>query len=87
MCNGRSFTEGCRLPVSGLAPFREGLVLRNLMPRLSVFPDPAPWSVRMRRASLTLPPGEAGLVRTELEPLLGPYGEVRDGYRCEPAPA
>ncbi|MEU6071237.1 hypothetical protein ABZ864_44065 [Streptomyces sp. NPDC047082] len=83
----RSFTEGCRLQVSGLAPFREGLVLRDLVPRLSVFPDPTTWSVRMRRASLTLPPGDADLVRTELEPLLRPYGEVRDGYRWEPAPA
>ncbi|MBJ7000107.1 hypothetical protein JG491_08465 [Streptomyces sp. CRPSP2-6A1] len=79
--NDRSFTEGCRLQVSGLAPFRAGLVLRDLVPRLSVFPDPTTWSVRMRRASLTLPPGDADLVRTELEPLLRPYGEVRDGYR------
>ncbi|MET7286443.1 hypothetical protein [Streptomyces sp. NPDC005573] len=85
--NDRSFTEGCRLQVSGLAPFREGLVLRDLVPWLSVFPDPATWSVPMRRASLTLPPGDADLVRTELEPLLRPYGEVRDGYRWEPAPA
>ncbi|MDT0468368.1 hypothetical protein [Streptomyces gibsoniae] len=85
--NDRCFTEGCRLQVSGLAPFREGLVLRDLVPRLSVFPDPTTWSVRMRRASLTLPPGDADLVRTELEPQLRPYGEVRDGYRWEPAPA
>lgn len=77
----RTFTEGCRLEVSGLAGFREGLVLRDLVPRLSVFPDPATWSVRMRRASLTLPPGDADLVRTELKPLLRPYGEVRDEYR------
>lgn len=56
--------------MAGLAPFREGLVLRDLVPRLSVFPDLATWSVRMRRASLTLPPADAELVRTELEPLL-----------------
>lgn len=77
----RTFTEGCRLEVSGLARFREGLVLRDLVPRLSVFPDPATWSVRMRRASLTLPPGDADLVRTELEPLLVPYGEAAEDYR------
>ncbi len=65
----RTYTEGCCLEVSGLARFREGLVLRDLVPRLSVFPDPATWSVRMRRASLTLPPGDADLLRTELEPL------------------
>ncbi|MBC2900635.1 hypothetical protein [Streptomyces cupreus] len=81
----RAFTEGCRLEVSGLASFREGLVLRDMVPRLSVFPDPATWSARMRRASLTLPPRDADLVRTELKPLLRPYGEVRDDYRWEPA--
>ncbi|WP_030856148.1 hypothetical protein [Streptomyces sp. NRRL S-37] len=83
----RSFTEGCRLEVSGLAPFRDGLVLRDLVPRLSVFPDPATWSVRMRRASLPLPPADAGLVRAELRPLLRPYDEAADAYRWEPAPA
>jgi hypothetical protein len=77
----RSFTEGCPLKVSGLAPFREGLVLRDLVPRLSVFPDPATWSVRVRRASLTLPPADADLVRRGLEPLLRPYDETVVEYR------
>ncbi|MGY3205369.1 hypothetical protein [Streptomyces sp. TE5632] len=83
----RSFPEGCRFEVSGLAPFRDGLVLRDLVPRLSVFPDPATWSVRMRRASLALPPGDADLVRAGLDPLLRPYEEVADAYRWEPAPS
>jgi hypothetical protein len=83
----RSFTEGCRLEVSGLARFREGLVLRDLVPRLTVFPDPATWSVRMRRAWLTLPQGDADLVRTELEPWLLPYEEAAEGYRPDPASA
>nr|WP_033273642.1 hypothetical protein [Actinospica acidiphila] len=83
----RSFTEGRRLEVSGLAPFRDGLVLRDLVPRLSVFPDPATWSVRMRRASLALPPGDADLVRAELDPLLRPYDEAADAYRWKPASA
>jgi hypothetical protein len=83
----RSFTEGCGLHISGLAPFRQGLVLRDLVPRLSVFPDPATWSVRMRRASLALPPGDADLLRAELEPLLRPYDETAGAYRWEPAPA
>ncbi|MFI7020220.1 hypothetical protein [Streptomyces sp. NPDC050164] len=83
----RSFTEGCRLEVSGLAPFREGLVLRDRVPRLSVFPDPATWSVRMRRASLALPPADANLVRAELESLLRPYDESAGAYRWETASA
>ncbi|WP_272932978.1 hypothetical protein [Streptomyces sp. M2CJ-2] len=41
----------------------------------------------MRRASLALPPGDADLVRTELEPLLRPYDEVADAYRWESAPS
>ncbi len=73
--------------MSGLAPFREGLVLRDPVPRLSVFAAPATWSVRMRRASLTLPSADAELVRRELDPLLRPYGETREGYRWEPAAA
>jgi hypothetical protein len=77
----RTFPEGCRLEVSGLARCREGLILRDLVPRLSVFPDPATWSVRMRRASLTLPPADADLVRAEVEPFLHPYDEAAEGYR------
>ncbi|MFF5183434.1 hypothetical protein ACFY30_06530 [Streptomyces sp. NPDC000345] len=83
----RSFTQGCRLEVSALARFREGLVLRDLVPRLAVFPDPATWSVRMRRASLTLPPGDAQIVRAELKPWLLPYEEAVEAYRWEPASA
>jgi hypothetical protein len=37
--NGRPFSEGCRLKVSGPARLREGLVLRDLVPRRPVFPD------------------------------------------------
>ncbi|GHK02356.1 hypothetical protein SY2F82_41530 [Streptomyces sp. Y2F8-2] len=35
-------------------------------------------SVQMRRAWLSLLPGDADLVRTASEPLLRPYGEVRE---------
>ncbi|MEU6259195.1 hypothetical protein [Streptomyces sp. NPDC047043] len=72
VCNERSYSEGCRLKVSGLAPFCEGLLLRDLVPRLTAFPAPATRSVRMRRASLTLPPANTELVCTELELLPRP---------------
>ncbi|MFQ3556683.1 hypothetical protein QZN11_07760 [Streptomyces gramineus] len=85
--NELSYSEGCRLKVSGLASIREGLVLRDLVPRLSAFPGPATWSVRMQRASLTFPPSDAELVRTQLEPLLCPYGETRAGYCWGPEAA
>ncbi|GAA2555620.1 hypothetical protein GCM10010398_49370 [Streptomyces fimbriatus] len=56
----RSSTEGRRLEVSGPTPFRDGPVLRDLVPRLSAFQDPATRSVRRRRAALALPPEQAG---------------------------
>ncbi|MET9878889.1 hypothetical protein ABZZ36_30285 [Actinacidiphila glaucinigra] len=81
----RSFTDGCRLDIHGLARLREGVVLRDLVPQLTVFPDPATWSVRMRRAALTLPPADADLLREQLQPLLRSYREVAGEYRWEPA--
>ncbi|MFE1249775.1 hypothetical protein [Streptomyces sp. NPDC058735] len=76
----RRFTEGCRLRVHGLTPFREGVVLRDLVSDLRVFPDPAHWSFRMRRASLPLPDTDAALIKRELQPLLKPYGSMVGDY-------
>jgi hypothetical protein len=77
---GRSFTEGCELRIESLAPYRHGLVLRELVPQLTVFPDPASWSVRLRRATLMLPPQDAELINRELEAYLAPYASVVDEY-------
>lgn len=71
----RRFSSGCALRVDGLAPVREGVVLADLVPRLKVFPDARSWSVRMRRASLPLPPADAELLTRELRPLLEPRSE------------
>lgn len=76
----RRFTEGCRLRIPGLAPFRGGVVLRDLVNDLQAFPDPRTWSVRMRRASLELPERDAALIKRELQPLLKPYGSVVGDY-------
>ncbi|MFJ8136046.1 hypothetical protein [Streptomyces sp. NPDC096013] len=76
----RRFTEGCRLRVHGLAPFREGVVLRDLVKDLQVFPDSGSWSVRMRRASLRLPDADTALLKRELQPLLKPYDCVVGDY-------
>ena len=84
----RVFTEGCGLDVQGLAPFREGVVLRDFVPRLKVFPDSATWSVRIRRPALSLPPEDASLLRQELSPLLHDYADVVEDYRWpSPQPA
>lgn len=79
----RRFTEGCRLRIHGLAPFREGVVLRDLVNDLQVFPGPRSWSVRLRRAALRLPEPDAGLIKRELQPLLKPYGAVVGDYALQ----
>ncbi|MGW1913144.1 hypothetical protein ACWCQS_21000 [Streptomyces sp. NPDC002076] len=81
----RSFTEGCDLRIHGLAPFLEGLVLRDFVSRLEAFPDPASWSVRLRRPSLTLSVADADLLRREVEPMLKPYAETVSAYKWPPS--
>ncbi|MFB7761519.1 hypothetical protein [Streptomyces xiamenensis] len=77
----RVFPEECSLDIHALADWRRGIVLSDLVPRLEVFPDPSAWSVRMRRAVLTLPITDAKLLRTTVAPLLRPYSEAVDVYR------
>ncbi|TLS47318.1 hypothetical protein FE633_04615 [Streptomyces montanus] len=79
----RRYTEGCQMRIHDMTPFREGVVLRDLVKDLQVFPDPASWSVRMRRASLRLPEPDTALVKRELQPLLKPYGAVVDDYALQ----
>lgn len=77
----RDFTEGCRLGIEALAPYRDGLALRDLVSRLQVFPDGVPWSARLRRPALTLPTPDALLINRELDPYLRPYANVVKTYR------
>ncbi|GAA3065696.1 hypothetical protein GCM10017562_34570 [Streptomyces roseofulvus] len=77
----RTFSAGCSLEIHSLAEWRGGLMLSDLVPQLQIFPDPTVWSVRMRRATLTLPPADALLLRTAVAPLLHPYRDMVDAYR------
>ncbi|MDI9830570.1 hypothetical protein ACWEV9_08530 [Streptomyces albogriseolus] len=77
----RHFTEGCEFTIHGLAPFRTGLVLRDHVHQLSVFPDPKTWSIRMRRATLPLSPNDTMLILTKLRPYLTPYADAVSAYR------
>ncbi|MEV4965638.1 hypothetical protein AB0886_13275 [Streptomyces sp. NPDC024062] len=76
----RRFTEGCKLRIEALAPYRQGLVLRKLVTQLEVLSDLTSWGVRLRRPILTLPPHDADHVNRELAPYLMPYLKALDGY-------
>lgn len=63
----REFPYVVELEIESLAPLRHGLELAPLVPRLKrTFPDPTTWSVRMRRALVSLDARDAALVEREL---------------------
>ena len=62
----REYPIGCRLALGGLAPRAQGVELAPLIPQLQAFPDPATWSVRMRRALVPLPSADVVLLREAL---------------------
>ena len=81
----REFTTGCEIQIRGLAPFREGLNIRELVHALDVFPNPQGWAVQLRRTTLALPERDAAVLRRKLRPYLKPYEDAIAGYRQLPA--
>jgi hypothetical protein len=77
---GREFTTGCSLIVEGLAAFRQGVELAPLVPLLSIFPNPATWSIHMRRPLLALPAVDSRILERKLRPMLHAPADVIDGY-------
>jgi hypothetical protein len=76
----RQFTYACDIELKSLAPFREGVVLAEYVPRLEVFPDQRSWSARMRRPLLPMTPKDALLISKELAPVTRPVQETIDDY-------
>ncbi len=76
----RRYTSGCTLDIQGVAPLREGVELRPLVPELHVFPDTKSWSVRLRRALVPLDEHDAALLKRHLAPLLEPLDRHLDAY-------
>lgn len=76
----REFAYACDIELHSLAPFRDGVVLADLVARLEVFPDERSWSVRMRRPLLALPAKDARLIAKELAALARPVDETIDDY-------
>ncbi|ESP99315.1 hypothetical protein B591_14203 [Streptomyces sp. GBA 94-10 4N24] len=81
----REFTMGCEIQILGLAPFREGLNLRDFVPALDVFPNKRGWATQLRRTTLPLPAQDAELLGRVLKPQLKPYTDVIAGYEQLPA--
>lgn len=78
--SGRLFSSGCRLKIDRLAPYRLGLEVAPLVKRLDAFPDPATWSLRVRRTLLRLSDSDARLLEARLERFLVRGGEALDEY-------
>lgn len=60
---GRTFTRGCDLDITSLAPYLTGVELAELVPRLAAFPDKENWSIRLRRPLVRLTERDATLLR------------------------
>jgi hypothetical protein len=81
----REFPYVVELRIETLAPFREGLELAPLVPRLKrTFPDPASWSVRMRRALVPLDGRDAAEIERRLALLVVLYEQALPSYRADP---
>jgi hypothetical protein len=77
---GRSYPSGCTLSIQGIAPLREGVELRPLVPQLHAFPDGRAWSVPLRQPPVPLDEHDAALLKRRLNPLLQPLGHHVDAY-------
>jgi hypothetical protein len=76
----RNFTHDCRIALASLAPFREGIVVAELVPKLEVFPDKRSWSARLRRPLVPLTPNDAQLIATRLRGVARPVAETISEY-------
>lgn len=77
----REYPHLVELEIRTLAPRRGGVELAPLVPSLKrSFPDPASWSVRLRRALVPLDPADAAFLEGRLRPCLLPYEEALGTY-------
>jgi hypothetical protein len=77
----REYPHVVQLSIESLTPCREGIELAPLVPKLrGTFPDPATWSLRLRRALVPLDTRDAAVVERELRTIGRPYGESLSSY-------
>ncbi len=80
--DGVEYPYVVRLQIESLAPLRGGVELAPLVAQLGrTFPDPATWSVRMRRALVPLDADDAAFLAAELVGSAGSYAETSPAYR------
>lgn len=77
---GREFTTACDIEVLSLAPVLHGVELAPLVTDMKAFPDPATWSVRLRRPLVPLPAADANRLRRELRRVAGDPSAALSGY-------
>jgi hypothetical protein len=66
----REFPLGCDLRITGLAARNAGPELRDMVGRLHLLADARTWSARLRRVLVPLDVHDAGVVHSELVPLM-----------------
>ena len=78
---GRLFRCECTIHVDSLTPFGEGVIFRDLVPRLDAFSkNPQTWSTRLRRSLLRLSFDDAKLIAGHLAIVARSPEEVIDPY-------
>lgn len=78
----REFSTGFSVDVTGVAALHTGVELAPLAGSLSFLPDPATWSVRLRRSLIPLDDDDAATVSERLDPLLRPREKVLTDYQA-----
>ena len=77
----REFSTGFDVQVTGVAPLHTGVELAPLAGSLAFLPDPATWSVRLRRSLIPLNDDDAAVLSRRLDSLLRPREEVLTEYQ------
>lgn len=77
---GRTFTRGCGLQITSLAPYLTGVELADLVPELDAFPDKRTWSIRLRRALVALNQRDAAHLREHLQSVTLSVDAARSEY-------
>lgn len=77
---GRTFDRGCDLSLEKLVPFRTGVEIPPLVPRLDAFPNKEAWFWMLRRPLLRLSAQDAGLLSHGLTHLSGEPKDTIPAY-------